>query len=38
MSFGVKDPQFGIDISFFAFDLPWYRFVLGFAFATVVVA
>ena len=26
-----------MDISFFAFDLPWYRFVLGFAFATVVV-
>ena len=37
-SFGVKDPQFGKDISFFTFDLPWYRFVLGFAFATVVVA
>jgi uncharacterized membrane protein (UPF0182 family) len=34
--FGVKDPQFGMDISFFAFDLPWYRFVLSFAFATVV--
>ena len=29
--FGEKDPQFGKDISFFAFDLPWYRFVLGFA-------
>ena len=27
----VKDPQFGMDISFFAFDLPWWRFVLGFA-------
>jgi uncharacterized protein len=37
-SFHVKDPQFGIDISFFTFDLPWYRFVLGFAFATVVVS
>jgi uncharacterized membrane protein (UPF0182 family) len=36
--FNVKDPQFGIDISFFTFDLPWYRFVLGFAFATVVVS
>jgi uncharacterized membrane protein (UPF0182 family) len=34
--FGVKDPQFGMDISFFAFDLPWWRFVLSFAFATVV--
>ena len=38
VSFGQKDAQFGIDISFFAFDLPWYRFVLGFAFATVVVS
>ena len=35
--FGEKDVQFGKDISYFAFDLPWYRFVLGFAFATVVV-
>ncbi len=25
-----------MDISFFAFDLPWWRFVLSFAFATVV--
>jgi len=38
VSFGQKDAQFGMDISFFAFDLPWYRFVLGFAFATVVVS
>src|SRR3954470_6144845 len=37
-SFGVKDPQFGKDISFFTFDLPFYRFVLGFAFATIVVS
>ncbi len=36
--FGEKDVQFGKDISYFAFDLPWYRFVLGFAFATVVVS
>jgi uncharacterized membrane protein (UPF0182 family) len=38
VSFGQEDPQFGKDISFFAFDLPWYRYVLGFAFATVVVS
>ncbi len=38
MPFGEKDVQFGKDISYFAFDLPWYRFVLGFAFATVVVS
>ena len=37
VDFGQDDPQFGKDISFFAFDLPWWRFVLGFAFATVVV-
>ena len=38
VDFGEKDVQFGRDISFFAFDLPFYRFVLGFAFATVVVS
>jgi uncharacterized membrane protein (UPF0182 family) len=36
--FGVQDPQFHKDVSFFAFDLPWWRFVLGFAFATVVLS
>ena len=35
-SFGQKDPQFGLDVSFFVFDLPWYRFVLSFAFSLVV--
>ncbi|RKS72537.1 hypothetical protein CLV35_2782 [Motilibacter peucedani] len=34
--FGKKDPQFGKDISFFVFDLPWIRFVLSFAFTLVV--
>jgi uncharacterized membrane protein (UPF0182 family) len=28
--FGSKDAQFGLDISFFVFTLPWIRFVLGF--------
>jgi uncharacterized membrane protein (UPF0182 family) len=37
VSFHQRDAQFNKDISFFAFDLPWYRFVLGFAFAVVVV-
>ncbi|MGH8893805.1 MAG: UPF0182 family protein, partial [Actinomycetes bacterium] len=37
VEFGQTDPQFGKDVSFFAFDLPFYRFVLGFAFAMVVV-
>ena len=29
--FGRTDPQFGIDLSFFVFDYPFYRLVLGFA-------
>ncbi|GAA2050912.1 UPF0182 family protein [Streptomyces cheonanensis] len=37
-SFGVTDPQFNKDVSFFAFDLPFYRFLLGFGFAVVVVS
>ncbi|MFB6893706.1 UPF0182 family protein [Kitasatospora sp. NPDC056327] len=36
--FGTKDPQFGRDISFYAFDLPFYQFVLGFAFSAVIVS
>lgn len=34
-SFGVADPEFGLDISFFTFDLPFYRFVLTFLFVLV---
>ncbi|WP_411141363.1 UPF0182 family protein [Streptomyces sp. x-80] len=34
--FGQKDPQFGKDVSFYAFDLPWYRFLLSFGFACAV--
>ena len=30
--FGATDPQFGLDISFYVFDYPWWRFVLGLAF------
>ncbi|OEV30805.1 hypothetical protein AN219_08730 [Streptomyces nanshensis] len=36
--FGKTDPQFGEDISFYAFDLPWYRFLLSFGFAAVVLS
>lgn len=36
--FGVKDPQFHLDISFFTFTYPFIRLVLGFAFATVVLS
>ena len=36
--FNVSDPQFGLDISFFVFGYPWWRFVLSFAFATLVIS
>jgi uncharacterized membrane protein (UPF0182 family) len=36
--FGSKDAQFGKDISFYMFDLPFYRFVIGFAFTIVIAA
>ncbi|KIQ64210.1 membrane protein [Kitasatospora griseola] len=36
--FGQKDSQFHLDVSFYAFELPWYEFVLGFAFSAVIVS
>ncbi|MFD0545530.1 UPF0182 family protein [Streptomyces mexicanus] len=36
--FHKKDPQFHLDVSFYAFDLPWYRFLLGFGFAAAVLS
>ncbi|MFF9430150.1 UPF0182 family protein [Streptomyces sp. NPDC014746] len=38
VKFGQTDPQFGLDVSFFAFDLPWYRFLLAFGFAAAVLS
>lgn len=38
VSFGEKDPQFKMDVAFYAFDLPWYRFLLGFGFAATVLS
>ena len=35
--FGIKDPQFHRDISYFMFTYPFQRFLLGFAFTVVVV-
>ncbi len=35
-SFHISDPQFGKDISFFAFDYPMYRLLLGFGYAAVI--
>jgi len=37
-SFGQTDPQFGLDLGFYAFDLPFYRVLLGWAFAGAVLA
>ncbi|WP_432095083.1 UPF0182 family membrane protein [Streptomyces sp. bgisy100] len=36
--FGTKDPQFDKDVSFYSFDLPWFRFLLGFGFAAAVLS
>ncbi|MFH8988661.1 UPF0182 family protein [Streptomyces sp. NPDC017940] len=36
--FHQKDPQFNLDVAFYAFDLPWYRFLLGFGFAATVLS
>ncbi len=36
VSFGVTDPQFHRDISFFAWDYPFYRMLLGLAFNAVI--
>jgi uncharacterized membrane protein (UPF0182 family) len=36
--FGTVDPQFGQDVSFFVFDLPFYRLALGFGFTIVLLA
>ncbi|MGV0993768.1 MAG: UPF0182 family protein [Mycobacterium sp.] len=37
-AFGVTDPQFGKDLGFYAFDLPFYRLVLSFVFVAVFLA
>lgn len=34
--FGEEDDQFGIDLGFFAFDYPWWRYLVSFGFAVVV--
>ncbi|WP_338892953.1 UPF0182 family protein [Rhodococcus sovatensis] len=36
--FGVTDPQFGLDIGFYSFDLPFYRFVLNWLFVATLIA
>jgi uncharacterized membrane protein (UPF0182 family) len=36
--FGQTDPEFGNDVGFYAFDLPFYNWLLGWLFITVVVS
>ncbi|TQM38568.1 UPF0182 family protein [Pseudonocardia cypriaca] len=36
--FGITDPEFGIDISFYAFQLPFLRYVLDWMFVAVAIA
>ncbi|MBB3602601.1 hypothetical protein FHT40_002234 [Mycolicibacterium sp. BK556] len=36
--FGITDPQFGKDLGFYAFDLPFYRLVLSYLFVAVFLA
>ena len=38
VSFGRKDAQFNLDLSFFVFTLPWIRFLLGFLTMALVMA
>ena len=35
--FGIEDPQFGLDLSFFTFTLPFVQFLLTFAFTAVII-
>jgi hypothetical protein len=37
-NFGVNDPQFGLDISFFAFRLPFWQTLIGWGISTLILA
>ncbi|MEV6770340.1 UPF0182 family protein [Nocardia sp. NPDC051030] len=37
-TFGQQDPQFHLDVGFYAFDLPFYRMILNWLFVAVVIA
>ncbi|MFC5501042.1 UPF0182 family protein [Lysinimonas soli] len=37
-SFGTKDPQFHLDVSFYVYELPFYRGVVAYASAAVIIA
>jgi uncharacterized protein len=36
--FGVRDPQFHVDLSFYVFEYPFYRYLLGVGFGAVVIS
>ena len=36
--FGIQDPEFHLDVGFYAFKLPFYTWLIGWLFVTVVVA
>ncbi|SCL19111.1 hypothetical protein GA0070616_1667 [Micromonospora nigra] len=36
--FGIKDPEFGVDVGFYVFDLPFWRYLLGVGFTAVVLS
>lgn len=36
--FGIRDPQFGKDLGFYAFELPFYRLVVGYLFVALFLA
>jgi len=38
VSFGASDPQFHLDVSFFSFRLPFWRYLLGFSFTIVLLS
>ncbi|HEY1530508.1 MAG TPA: UPF0182 family protein [Galbitalea sp.] len=37
-SFGTKDPQFHLDVSFYVFELPFWRGIVAFASAAIIIA
>jgi uncharacterized membrane protein (UPF0182 family) len=37
-SFGVEDPQFKVDIGFYVFDYPFWRYLLGVGFTAIVLS
>ena len=37
-AFGINDPQFGLDLSFYTFTLPFIRFLISFGFAVLFIA